>query len=114
RFAVGREHADADLQPDAQLDAVDRDRLRESLVEAIDQPMCGIAGPVERRHGDREMVGAGARHRVLLTRGAAQPRADGAQEIVARLAAEGLVHHAEALDVEEYRGGEALLAPGGV
>ena len=71
-------------------------------------------GPVEGRHRDGEMVRAHARHRVLLARRLAQALADLAQQVVARLAAEGLVHHAKALHVDEDRRGEALLAPRGV
>ena len=57
---------------------------------------------------------AHARHRVLLARRLAQALADLAQQVVARLAAEGLVHQAEALDVDEDRRGEALFSPRGV
>ena len=91
------------------------DRLRERLVEPLDQPVRGVARPVEAARPRSAKWSAPMRATVSCSRAASRRRAPIVRSRSSpALRPKRLVHHAEALDVEEHRGGEALLAPRGV
>ena len=71
----------------------------------------GVGGPahVVQPHG--ELVSAVAGEGVALAQARLQPAGDLLQQLVARLVAEGVVHHLEVVDVDEEHGEAVVLVP---
>ena len=106
---VGGVERDADARRHRQLPAAELKRLPEAAHDALrDRFDLERAAHVLEQH--RELVAAEARDDVALANAAFESLHDGAQQLVAELVAERIVHHLESVEVQEQQA-HLLLTP---
>ena len=109
-LAVLRIEADADARGEEELALADHHRLHERG-EHLARRDFRLRAFAHLGEHDHELVAAQARHHVARAQRVAQPPRRLIQHGVARLVAERVVDHLEAVEVDEHHGERALVAP---